>query len=261
MMAEAVLAKRSGGLGRTERRDLWWAGPLVTALILGGFVVYTTFRVFQNADYQVERPDSAYLLSPLYSPLIIVPWLPAWMSPAMLILWMPGGFRLTCYYYRKAYYRAFFLDPPACAVGEARGHDYRGETRLLLFQNLHRYFLYLALMFLVVLSIDAVEAYIWPTADGHTFGISVASLVLTANVALLSMYTFSCHSLRHLVGGNIDCFSCVALGQVRYGLWKKASLLNEHHMFWAWMSLFMVAFADFYVWMIASGRITDLRIL
>jgi hypothetical protein len=261
MMAEAVLANRETGLGRTERRDMWWAGPLATALVLGGFVVYATFRAIYNADFQVDQPDSAYILSPFYSPLLIVPGLPSWISPAMLILWMPGGFRVTCYYYRKAYYRAFFLDPPACAVGEARGHGYRGETRVLLFQNLHRYFLYLALMFLVVLAIDAVDASIWPTATGKTFGISVGTLVLTMNVVLLSLYTFSCHSLRHLVGGNVDCFSCVALGQVRYGLWKNVSELNKHHMLWAWASLFGVAFADFYVWMVASGHITDLRIL
>jgi hypothetical protein len=255
---------RAGGqsqLGRTERRDAWWVGPLVTGLVLGSFVVYATFRAFHNKDYHVVSDSSAYLLSPFYSPLIIVPWLPAWISPALLILWAPGGFRLTCYYYRKAYYRAFFLDPPACAVGEARGHGYRGETRILLFQNLHRYFLYFALIFLVILAIDVVHACLWPTDGGTTFGISVGTVVLAANVSLLGLYTFSCHSLRHLVGGNVDCFSCVTFGAARYKLWKGASALNKQHMLWAWTSLFMVAFADFYVWMVAAGRIEDFRIL
>jgi hypothetical protein len=247
--------------GATQRADAWWAGPAATALGLGAFVVYATFRAFYNADYQVgagiePAPDNAYLLSPFYSPLLHIPGLPAWLSPAVLILWAPGGFRVTCYYYRKAYYRAFFLDPPACAVGEPR-HGYQGETRLLLFQNLHRYFMYLALVFLVILSIDVVHATIWP--DG--FGVSVGTLVLAANVVLLGLYTFSCHSLRHLVGGNVDCFSCVALGQARYRLWSGVSVLNRNHMLWAWTSLFMVAFADFYVWMVASGRWTDLRIV
>ena len=146
----------------------------------------------------------------MYSPLLALPaWVPAWVSPAMFILWMPGGFRLTCYYYRKAYYRAFFLDPPACAVGEPRD-QYTGETRLLLFQNIHRYFLYIALVFIVILGYDAIHSFIWPTPDGgHTFGVSVGSLVLTTGATLLALYTFSCHSLRHLVGGNVDCFSCV----------------------------------------------------
>jgi hypothetical protein len=89
----------------------------------------------------------------------------------------------------------------------------------------------------------------------------VGTLVLLANVVLLSMYTFSCHSLRHLVGGGVDCFSCVALGQARHNLWSGVTVLNRNHMSWAWISLFMVAFADLYVWMVASGRWTDLRIL
>jgi len=201
------------------------------------------------------------LLSPMYSPLIVLPsWMPAWISPAMFILWMPGGFRLTCYYYRKAYYRAYFLDPPACSVGEPR-NQYAGETRLLVFQNIHRYFLYIAIVFIGILGYDAIESFIWPAAaGGHTFGMSVGSLVLTTGATLLALYTFSCHSLRHLVGGNVDRFSCVRGGQTRYKTSHGVKPLNEHHMFWAWTSLFGVTFADLYVWMVASGRITDLRI-
>jgi hypothetical protein len=267
-MSTASVAPREYGLGQTGRRDAWWAGPLATALGLGAFVVYSTFRAFYNADYELGhgatvnpvQPDHAYLLSPFYSPLLVFPWLPAWISPALLILWAPGGFRLTCYYYRKAYYRSFFLDPPACAVGEAR-QRYQGETRLFLFQNIHRYFLYFALIFLVILSIDAVHACLWPAGDGgFTFGVSVGTLVLAANVTLLTLYTFSCHSLRHLVGGTVDCFSCVALGQARHKLWQGVTALNERHMLWAWTSLFMVGFADFYVWMVASGRIHDMEL-
>jgi hypothetical protein len=261
-MAAGAQANAGSGLGVTQRRDAWWLGPAATAAALGLFGVYATARAVWNVDYEVDRPTSAYLLSPFYSPLIVLPWLPSWISPAFLILWGPGGFRLTCYYYRKAYYRAFFLDPPACAVGESRGHGYRGETRLFLFQNVHRYFLYLALVFLVILAIDVVHACIWPAPQGgSTFGVSLATLVLAANVTLLTLYTFSCHSLRHLVGGSVDCFSCVALGQLRYRAWRGASALNKNHMLFAWLSLFSVGFADFYVWMVASGRITDLRLL
>jgi hypothetical protein len=262
-MSSEAAALRESGLGATQRRDAWWAGPLATAIGLGLFIVYSTFRALYNADYVVEHGETwGELLSPFYSPLIKPAWLPVWISPAILILWAPGGFRLTCYYYRKAYYRAYFLDPPACAVGEARGHGYKGETRLLLFQNLHRYFLYLALVFLVLLALDVVRSCIWPSeAGGATFGMSVGTLVLAANVTLLSLYTFSCHSLRHLVGGNVDCFSCVAFGGARQRLWQGASKLNKNHMLWAWASLFMVGFADFYVWMVASGRIPDLRLI
>ena len=117
MTIQVAQMSAPAGLGATDRRDAWWVGPLATGLGLGAFVVYSTFRVFYNADYLVEVPESAHILSPFYSPLLIFGFLPAWVSPAMLILWMPGGFRFTCYYYRKAYYRSYFMDPPACAVG------------------------------------------------------------------------------------------------------------------------------------------------
>jgi hypothetical protein len=136
-----------------------------------------------------------------------------------------------------------------------RGRAYKGETGLLLFQNLHRYFLYLALAFLVILTIDVIHSCIWPNG----FGVSVGSVVLAVSTALLTLYTLSCHSFRHLVGGRLDAFSRAPLGKLRYQLWSWVSAANEHHMLWAWASLFGVAFADFYVWMVASGRITDFR--
>ena len=110
---------------------------------------------------------------------------------------------------------AFFLDPPACAVGEARPHRYSGETAFpFVLQNLHRYFLYGALIFLIILWYDAIRAF-W--FDG-SFGIGLGSIVLLVNIALLSFYTLSCHSLRHILGGNVDCFSCVALVDQAYCL-------------------------------------------
>jgi hypothetical protein len=267
--APTIRPAAAGGFGATERRDGWWVGPLATGLGLAGFVTYATFRACYNADFRLGTgtgvlEDHAYLLSPFYSPLIVLPAALAWISPALLILWAPGGFRVTCYYYRKAYYRAFFLDPVGCAVGEPsrfcgmrRGKEYRGESRLLLFQNLHRYFLYLALVFLVILALDVVHSCRWPGG----FGLSVGTLVLAVNATLLALYTVSCHSFRHLVGGRLDRFSRAPLGKVRYRCWAWASALNKHHMLWAWVSLFSVAFADFYVWMVASGRITDIRLI
>jgi hypothetical protein len=275
-MAQVESARTSSRAGpsefaATERRDAWWAGPLATGLGLGGFVIYATARALFNANYELGvgshsgiLPDRAYLLSPFYSPLIVLPASLAWISPALLVLWAPGGFRVTCYYYRKAYYRAFFLDPAGCAVGEPsrfcglqRGLAYKGETKLLLFQNLHRYFLYSALVFLVLLTIDVIHSCLWP--DG--FGVSVGTLVLAVNVTLLTLYTFSCHSLRHLVGGRVDCFSQAPFGASRHRLWSCVSVLNRRHMAFAWASLFSVAFADFYVWMAASGRIADFRLI
>jgi hypothetical protein len=168
------------------------------------------------------------------------------------------GFRATCYYYRKALYRAFLLDPPGCAVGESPRRNYRGETAFpLILQNVHRYFFYLAVLFIAFLWHDAVRSFFF---DGH-FAVGVGTIVLTLNVFLLSLYTFSCHSLRHLAGGKLDCFSCATFGRSRFAAWRAATFLNECHMLFAWCSLVSVGLADFYVRMVACGAIRDLRLL
>jgi len=183
-------------------------------------------------------------------------WWPSWLpySPAILILWAPGGFRLTCYYYRGAYYKAFWADPPACAVGEPR-KSYVGESAWpLLIQNIHRYFLYLAIVFIGLLAYDAIKSY-W--FEGR-FGIGVGSLVLTVNVVLLGGYTFGCHSFRHIVGGRLDCISQAPVCSRAY---KCSSVLNRGHMFWAWTSLCSVMFADVYVRLCAMGVWSDFRLI
>jgi hypothetical protein len=241
------------GLGSTQRKDAWWVDNLPFAIVLGAFGLYTTFRAFENKFFWIDP-----YLSPFYSPLIDPKhnWWP--FSPAFLILGGPLGFRMTCYYYRKAYYRAFFLDPPGCAVGEPKNRKYRGETRFpFILQNVHRYFFYIAVLFVVLLWYDAIRAFDF---GGH-FGIGVGTLVMLANIILLTTYTFSCHSLRHLAGGNLDCFSCAAFGPARYGAWKWVTKLNEHHMFWAWVSMISVGLTDLYIRLVASGALKDIRIL
>jgi hypothetical protein len=224
---------------------------LPVVFLLGLFGIYATARALEGRFFEW----GAYL-SPFYSPLIDAKhgWWP--FSPALLILGGPLGFRATCYYYRKAYYRAFFLDPPACAVGESR-RSYRGETAFpFVLQNLHRFFLYLAFLFLGFLWYDAIRSFRF---DGH-FGVGVGSLVLTSNVVLLTLYTFSCHSLRHLAGGAVDCFSCSASGRARYRVWKWVTALKERHGLLAWISLVAVALADLYVRSVACGAIRDIRL-
>jgi hypothetical protein len=251
-MSEARGVPAQSRFGATLRRDAWWIEILPVVALLGLFAIYATARAFEGRYYEWGP-----YLSPFYSPLIDPGhrWWP--FSPALLILAGPLGFRATCYYYRKAYYRAFFLDPPACAVGEGR-RGYRGETSFpLVLQNLHRFFLYLALLFLVFLWTDAILSFRF---DGR-FGVGVGSIVLTANVALLTLYTFSCHSLRHLVGGRVDCFSCSASNRARHRVWRWASQLNERHGLFAWFSLVSVGLADLYVRELARGAIRDLRLL
>ena len=254
-MAESRSSIGFKGFGATVRRDAWWLELIPVVLVLGGFSVYATWRAFEGAHYEWGP-----YLSPFYSPLFKPSWWP--LSPALLILWAPLGFRATCYYYRKAYYRSFFLDPPACAVGESRAHRYSGETRFpFILQNLHRYFLYVAIIFLFILWYDAIVSFWFDSPTGKHFGIGVGSLVLLANIVLLSSYTLSCHSLRHIVGGNVDCFSCAVAGGPRHTAWRGASFLNEHHMLFAWLSLSSVGLADLYIRLVASGAIQDLRLL
>ena len=234
------------------RTGSWWTQILPVVICLGGFGAYATYRAFEGAFFQWGP-----YLSPFYSPLIDIHHHYWPYSPALLILAGPLGFRATCYYYRKAYYRAFFLDPAGCAVPE-RKRNYAGETRFpFILQNAHRYFLYLAIIFIAFLWHDAVKAFFFP--DG--FGVGVGTLVLLINVTLLTLYLFSCHSVRHLFGGKLDCFSCAKFGKSRYSTWRSLSFLNERHMLFAWMSLFSVGFADFYVRLVSSGAIKDLRIL
>jgi hypothetical protein len=181
--------------------------------------------------------------------------MPDWFSPAILILWIPLGFRTTCYYYRKAYYRSYFVDPPACAVGEPPVHKrYRMETAFpFILQNLHRFFLYLAFVPLFFLWLDAFLSF----QHNGMWRFGLGTVVLFINVALLSGYSLSCHSFRHLVGGNLDCFSCSRRTQVRHKLWSRATWMNLFHMRWAWASLISVALADLYIRLLAMGVITD----
>ena len=257
-MAESRSTAVPVGLGRTLRRDAWWMENIPVIILLGGFGLYATLRAFEGKFFEWGP-----YLSPFYSPLIDAShrWWP--LSPALLILIFPLGFRTTCYYYRKAYYRAFFLDPPGCAVGEPSHRNYRGETSFpFILQNIHRYFLYAAVVFLGFLWYDAIKAFWFPGSDQKLhFGIGVGTLVLLANIVLLTLYTFSCHSLRHIVGGKLDCFSCTAFNRTRHTGWKKLTFLNERHMLFAWCSLISVGFADFYIRMVASGMIKDFRIL
>jgi hypothetical protein len=265
-MAETVVVTPRA-FGKTSRRGPWWLPPLAVLVALSSFVVYATWAAFQGAYYHFGP-----YLSPFYSPELWgdsphawfgprPAWWPPWLpfSPALLILWAPGGFRLTCYYYRGAYYKGFWADPPACAVGEPRA-TYRGERSFpLVVQNVHRYFLYLAIPFLGILSHDVWKA-LW-FADAATgaprFGVGVGTLVLAVNVVLLGGYTLGCHSLRHLVGGGRDLLS----RGPGFASYRCVSCLNRRHMAWAWMSLVWVAFSDLYVRLCAMGVWRDLRLL
>jgi hypothetical protein len=244
---------------RTLRQDRWWLYPAATFTVFSAFVVYATIRAFMGSDYY-----SAPYLSPFYSPCLgdcvegssdfgqPFAWWP--LSAALIILIFPLGFRMTCYYYRKAYYRAFWLSPPACAVAEPHTR-YTGETRFpLILQNLHRWFWYAATVVWAILTYDTVLAF----RDEHeNWGhMGLGTLLMVINVVLLGLYTFSCHSCRHITGGRLRHFS---KHPVRYKLWTWVSKLNNRHAQYAWYSLFSVAIVDAYIWMLAANVFDDPR--
>jgi len=248
---------------KTLRQDRWWLVPLATFVVFGGFVLFATYRAFAGDNFYAEP-----YLSPFFSPCLTdscqaagaadfgtpLSW---WsLSPALVILIFPLGFRLTCYYYRKAYYRAFWLSPPACAVAEPHT-KYTGETRFpLILQNVHRYFWYAAVVVALILTWDTVLAF--GPAPGEPDGIhmGLGTLLMVANIVLIWLYTLSCHSCRHITGGRLRHFS---KHPVRYRMWTLVSRLNARHATYAWYSLFSVAIVDFYVYLLATGTIDDPR--
>jgi hypothetical protein len=152
-MPLTVIQPAARGFGETTRRDAWWVTPLTIFSVLTGFIVYTTWAAFQGRNYW-GRPS-------FYSPTLWgdfphawfgpkPAWYPAFLpfSPAFFILVFPAGFRFTCYYYRGAYYKSFWADPPGCAVGEPRKGYWGEQSFPLILQNIHRYFMYAAVVFI-----------------------------------------------------------------------------------------------------------------
>jgi len=248
-------------LGQTARRDAWWLPAATTAVALTVFSVYALFAAVQGSHYLYTKGGARYL-SPFYSPDVKsllgvnIPF-----SYAFLVLWAPLGLRVSCYYYRKATYRSFLLSPPACAVSGPR-RRYRGESAFpFVLLNVHRYFLYFATIVLGFLWYDAGRAFFFRNASGSlTVGVGLGTLVLLVNVVALTFFTFGCNSLRHLVGGNLDCFSCSRSTRVRHRLWLGVTVLNLRHSTWAWISLSSVGLADLYVRLASAGVFHDPRL-
>jgi hypothetical protein len=248
---------------KTLRKDRYWVTPAITVVALVAWLAYATVRVFMQDYYYV---DEHHYLTPFYSPCTstgciedaahfgrftpnhaLIPF--AVLSLPFLLL-----FRLTCYYYRKAYYRSFWLSPPACAVPD--GHKkYTGETRFpLIFQNAHRYTFYLALVITLINTYDAILAF----GGAEGFGIGLGNVILLGNVVMLWAYTLSCHSCRHVTGGRLKHFS---RSPIRYRWWTFVSKLNTRHMQYAWITLGTLALTDFYVMAVSAGWFSDLRFL
>lgn len=260
----SVMARpRAAVSGPSLRKDLWWLPPAVVVIGLTTWLAYGVVRVFMQQWYWVEEH---HYLTPFYSPCTSTGCIPesahfGQFTPdhplipyAALSLPILLVFRLTCYYYRKAYYRSFWLSPPACAVPDAH-RRYTGETRFpLILQNLHRYTFYIATVIVIINTYDMILAF----GGAEGFGIGLGNVILLGNVVALWAYTLSCHSCRHVTGGRLTHFS---QHPVRYRWWTFVSRLNTRHMLYAWISLGTLALVDAYVMAVSAGWITDLRFI
>lgn len=221
-------------------------------------VVYSLFGLYGLAVSLLDTTPAKYhaYLSPFNSPLYVINIGPLHIPPGLWIGPIPFLFRLSCYYYRKAYYRSYFSHPHSCAHTEPERGTYRGETRFWVWNNLHRYVMYLTVAQVVVLWYDTVHAFVWtPTSAGlwdwaGSLHFGLGNVILIVNVVCLSAYTFGCHAFRHWVGGGKDCQSCIG---ARHRVWRGATILNVRHGTWAWISMFTVWGTDIYIRLLAHG--------
>jgi hypothetical protein len=250
---------------KTLRTDAWWRAPLISFLLLSIWVAYATVRTISQHAYFSEK---YHYLSPFTSPCVTAScpadardfgtWFghfPPFIPFAIVTLPFLLGFRLTCYYYRRTYYRSFWGSPPACGVAEPHA-KYSGETRFpLILQNLHRYFWVAAGILSLVNTWDVVQAF---RPHGHSFGFGLGTLIMLGNVIMLWAYTISCHSCRHIVGGRLRNFSAHPL---RYRAWTFVSKLNAKHMQLAWITLGTLMLTDGYIALVAANAFADPRIV
>jgi hypothetical protein len=240
-------------LGATMRRDRWWVQPVAVVTALSIFGIYTIFRAVLSKYYAITA-DGAHLQSPFFSPDLPGAFNGLGRPWAFAVLWAPLGLRSTCYYYRKSYYRSFFLAPPSCAVAGVARRKYSGETKLpLVLNNLHRFFFYLATIVVGFLWYDAIRGLFYH----GDFGFGLGNGLMLFNVICISGFTFGCNSFRHIIGGKMNCFSCSTAAQTRHTAWQKVGILNHHHQFWAWISMFTVGGLDVYIWLVSSGVFND----
>ncbi|RJU88768.1 MAG: hypothetical protein DWC07_07225 [Candidatus Poseidoniales archaeon] len=274
-MGEGLKLPVINGLGRTNRIDKWWTQPLTMGTGLTAALVYTFWRLFiygtetsAGASLISYELEGSKVMSPIFSPNVLEWDLfglstwdhPEWVNAAILVLWIPFGFRGTCYYMRRVYYRTFFASPVACWVDEPdinKKLGYKGEKRLFIFNNLHRYFLYAAMIILVIKWWDVTHTMHFHSADYEGYGMSLGTFVMGIEAFLLTMYVTSCHALRHLAGGMLDRWT-TGISRIRGQLFGKISVFNRSHGFWFWTSLVFVFLGDLWVLAVAEGHLNDM---
>ena len=270
-MGEGIKLPVLNGLGRTNRIDNWLRQPLAMGIALTAAMIYTAVRLFLYPDTIHYEVNGATVMSPIFSPNVLEwelfglkEWgetdAPSWVNAAILVLWIPFGFRGTCYYMRRVYYRTFFASPVACWVDEPEINKkigYKGEKRLFIFNNLHRYFLYAAMIILAIKWWDVTHTLHFTEGAAQGWGICIGTLVMGFEAFLLTMYVTSCHALRHLAGGVLDRWTS-PIAKLRGKLFRRISVLNRSHGFWFWTSLTFVFLGDLWVLAVDAGMVSDM---
>jgi hypothetical protein len=245
-----------------NRRDLWWGKPALQFTALFSFFLYAFWAIMLDLDH--FKVEGTHYVSPFFSPEIEISNWPDWLSPALVLIWAPVGFRATCYYARKVYYRAFLVDPPGCAIGEFRKMDgkYKGESAWpWILNNLHRYFFYAAFILAVIHWYDFILAMKFEENNQTEWGFGIGTFILGLDALFLSLYVLSCHSFKHIIGGSIDCHNCTRGNNIRYNGWKRVKKLNEKHHIYFWLSLLMIVVADLYIRLVSRGILDVTRLI
>ncbi len=181
-------------------------------------------------------------------------------TPTVLILPLVVLFRLTCYAYRKDYHRHLFRHPNGCLTDirlDANTRGYSGETGFFRLENLHRYFMYTAWGVLPFFFYDVYKSMVY----SGSFTFTVGTIILAVNAILVTFYTFSCHSFRHLTGGYKDCFGCPSNLNKKNSFFKVQSRFNAHHEAFAWASLIMFVFVDAFLRGMLAGVIPNIVLI
>ncbi len=224
---------------------------------LGGELFELNWRLWGFVLILVLSAGALYLYPvPVFDGLV-----DPFYSPTVLVLPFIALFRLSCYAYRKDYYRHVFDHPQNClnpGRQDSPKRKYSGETGFFVLNNLHRYFFYIGFALLPFFYYDF--AYSMFYTSGY-FIFSLGSIIILVNALLLTLWTISCHAFRHLIGGYTDCYSCYAHGGARKKLYNGQSRLNVFHEQFAFISLLFVVAVDLYIRALIAGWPVGLTLL
>ena len=134
-MATRTAARKAPTLGSQRAATLggsvpwpprWGSALLLSTPRFGPFTMLTTISAWAPASFRIT-PSCCPRLFAAYRVL----WPPAWLSPALLILWAPAGFRVTLLL-PQAYYRGLLSRSTGFRGGRAQRPRLPGRDSIVL---------------------------------------------------------------------------------------------------------------------------------